>query len=111
MSAAGSVCRSSAGASELIDTLIMCEHSVKVLKSAGYRIVCTDTENSVMLGDSDLSKPLVTVIGGERRGISSQILAASDETVQIGYGRDFDEALPAASASAVICFEVLRRNS
>lgn len=111
LSAAGTVCRSSAGASELTDILIMGENSVKAIKNAGYRIVCTDTENSVSLKDADLNKPIAVVIGGERRGISSKLLAESDETVRIDYGRDFNEALPAASASAIICFEILRRNS
>ncbi len=111
LSAAGTVCRSSAGASELIDTLIISEKSIEILKSAGYRIVCTDTDNSISLRDASLEKPLVVVIGGERRGISSQILSHADEIVRIDYGRNFSEALPAASASAIICFEVLRRNS
>lgn len=111
LSAAGTVCRSSAGASELIDTLIIGKNSIEILKSCGYRIVCTDTENSVSLSEANLERPLVAVIGGERRGISSQILAEADEVARIDYGRDFGEALPAASASAIICFEVLRRNS
>ncbi len=111
LSASGTVCRSSAGASELIDTMILGEKSINALRSAGYRIVCTDIENSVSLGEANLKKPLAVVIGGERRGISSQILALSDETVRIDYGRDFDQSLPAASASAIICFEILRRNS
>lgn len=111
LSAAGNVCRSSAGASELIDVFTIGEKSINTLKKAGYKIVCTDTENAVSLEDSDLSRPLAVVIGGERRGISKNILLAADKTVRIDYGRDFSEALPAASASAIICFEVLRRNS
>ncbi len=111
LSAAGNVCRSSAGASELIDVFTIGEKSVSALKNAGYKIVCSDTENAVSLGDADLSKPLAAVIGGERRGISKNILASATETVRIDYGRDFSEALPAASASAIICFEILRRNS
>lgn len=112
MSAAGTVCRSSAGASELIDTMIFSDKTLKAFKSAGYRIVCTALENSLPLGEANLSKPLLAVIGGERRGISSNIMAAADEIVRIEYGRDdFKESLPAASASAIFSFEILRRNS
>lgn len=111
LSSAGNVCRSSAGSSELIEVLTIGEKSMDALKKAGYKIVCTDTENAVSLPDADLSRPIAAVIGGERRGISKNILAYADETVRIEYGRDFGEALPAASASAVICFEILRRNA
>jgi 23S rRNA (guanosine2251-2'-O)-methyltransferase len=111
LSAAGNVCRSSAGASELIDVFTIGERSMSALKKAGYKIVCTDTENAVSLADADLSRPLAAVIGGERRGISKNILSCADTTVRIDYGRDFPDALPAASASAIICFEILRRNS
>ncbi|MBQ2252048.1 MAG: RNA methyltransferase [Clostridia bacterium] len=112
MSAAGTVCRSSAGASELIDTMIFSDKTLKAFKRAGYRIVCTALENSLPLGEADLSKPLLAVIGGERRGISSNIMAEADEIVRIEYGRnDFNESLPAASASAIFSFEILRRNS
>ena len=112
MSAAGTVCRSSAGASELIDTMIFSDKTLKAFKRAGYRIVCTALENSLPLGEADLSKPLLAVIGGERRGISSNIMAEADEIVRIEYGRDdFSQSLPAASASAIFSFEILRRNS
>ena len=112
MSAAGTVCRSSAGASELIDTMIFSDKTLKAFKRAGYRIVCTALENSLPLGEADLSKPLLAVIGGERRGISSNIMAEADEIVRIEYGRDdFNESLPTASASAIFSFEILRRNS
>ncbi len=111
MSAAGRVCCSSAGASELIDSYILGENSLDIFKKAGYKIVCTGLKNSLSMKDADLKKPLLLVIGGERRGISASIFAKSDLTVRIDYGRNFTESLPAASASAIMAFEVLRQNS
>ena len=112
MTSAGIVCRASAGASERIPLFTFREGDCAVFKAAGYRIVCADggkdAQNAVL---SDLSLPLLLVIGGEKRGISRDVMAAADLTVKIVYGRDFPLALSADSASAVLCFEVLRQKN
>ena len=111
MSAAGVVARASAGASEHFpvwagDPL----RTVRLLKSMGYRVVCAGIRNSVGLYEADLCKPLLLVVGGEKRGISAEMLAEADQIVRIDYGRDFKGSLSAASAATVMAFEVLRRN-
>jgi 23S rRNA (guanosine2251-2'-O)-methyltransferase len=111
MSSAGTVCRSSAGASELIDTFILTSDSVKALKASGIKIVCAEMEDSIPMADADLTRPLALVIGGEKRGISSFLLENADARIRIDYGRDFSQALPAACASSITCFEVLRQNT
>ncbi len=113
MSAAGVVCRASAGASELIDVYSdeTFENAVDVFKSKGYKIVCADIENSVPIYEADLTRPILLVIGGEKRGISKTILEKADSIVRIEYGRDFDASLSAASAATVIGFEVLRQKN
>ena len=112
MSAAGVVCRASAGASELIDIYVADdpENAVKYIKSRGYSVVCADIENSVPLYECPLSRPILTVIGGEKRGISRSILSLSDSIVRIDYGRTFGASLSAASAATVVGFEVLRQS-
>lgn len=111
LSAAGVVCRASAGASELIpiyvDSLGTC---TSVFKSANYKIVCADTENAVDVCDADLTFPIFLIIGGERRGISKRLLSQADTVCKIEYGRAFPQSLSAASASAVLAFEILRKN-
>lgn len=111
MSAAGVVCRASAGASEQMP-LFVCERSdaAKLFREKGYRIVCSDTKNALPMWSADLKKPLFAVIGGERRGISSELMKECDEVVKIEYGRDFPAALSAASAASVLAFEILRQN-
>ena len=113
LSAAGVVCRASAGASELIPSYVSesDENTVNIFKKAGYRIVSAQLENSSPVWESDLSRPLLLAVGGEKRGLTKPIVEASDEIVRIDYGRDFPEALSAASASAILAFEVLRKNS
>ncbi len=113
MSAAGVVCRASAGASELIDVYSdeTFENSVDVFRGKGYKVVCADIENSVPIYEADLTRPILLVIGGEKRGISRSILEKADTVVRIEYGRDFDASLSAASAATVVGFEVLRQKN
>ncbi len=112
LSAAGVVCRASAGASELIDVYSdeSFENTVDLFKSSGYKAVCADIEQSVPIYEADLSRPLLLVIGGEKRGISRAVLDKADSIVRIEYGRSFDASLSAASAATVIGFEVLRQS-
>jgi 23S rRNA (guanosine2251-2'-O)-methyltransferase len=113
MTAAGVVCRASAGASELIDVYSdeTFENAVDVFKSKGYKVVCADIENSVPIYEASLTRPILLVIGGEKRGISRSILEKADSIVRIEYGRDFDASLSAASAATVIGFEVFRQKN
>ena len=111
MGCAGVVARASAGASEQFTMYVSdpCE-AVKTFKSSGYKIICADKDNSESIYKTDLKKPLLLVIGGEKRGISSAVLEEADKRVHIDYGRDFPLALSAASASAIIAFEIMRQN-
>lgn len=110
MSASGVVCRSSAGASEYMKLFLFDESICAALKTRGYKIVCSDTENAASVYDADLKKPLMLIVGGEKRGITRKMLDLADLTVKIDYGRDFDKALSAASAAAVLSFEIMRQN-
>lgn len=110
LSAAGVVCRSSAGASERADIYIADEKYIDMFRSKGYKIVCADIKNSVSIYEADLKKPIFLIVGGEKRGISSSVLSQADEIVRIDYGRKFDAALSAASASTIIAFEIYRQN-
>ena len=110
LSAAGVVCRSSAGASERLNTYIATDDFLKDFKSKGYKIVCADIKNSVSVYEADLKKPILLIVGGEKRGISASILKEADQIVRIDYGRRFDAALSAASASTILAFEIFRNN-
>ena len=110
MSAAGVVCRSSAGASELLPMCTLPEaKSLEAFKDRGYKIIFADIDNSKSVYDADLSRPLVLVVGGEKRGISSAVMSLADEVVRLDYARDFPAALSAASAASILAFEVLRQ--
>ena len=112
MSAASVVARSSAGASELLPMAISDSiDAAKLLKSNGYRVICAGIRDSVPMTQSDMKRPLLLVVGGEKRGISRALLEQADQIVRIEYGRAFRGSLSTASATTVLAFEALRQNS
>lgn len=111
MSAAGVVCRASAGASELFpvytsDPLIAAD----AFKNAGYKVVSADLRTDDVLGKTELKLPIFLIVGGEKRGISKELLEKSDIIVKIPYAQSFDASLSAASATTVIGYEIMRQN-
>lgn len=106
------LCRASAGASELLDIFLGDTAEIAELyKAHGYRLACAAIPDSVPCQSADLFLPLLLVIGGEKRGISSKLLSLSDLNVRIPYGREFLGSLSTASAVSILAYEVLRQNS
>lgn len=111
MSAAGCVCRSSAGTSELIPMYSASGTDAAVMfREAGYRVICAGIRDSVSSFDCDLTRPLFLVVGGEKRGISSSLLSLADCVVRIDYERTFSGSLSAASACDMLAYEIMRQN-
>ena len=112
MGAAGVVARASAGASEMLPMFIDRDYScAEILKNKGYKIVCAGIRNSQTIYEADMKKPLLLVIGGEKRGISASLLSKADSIVRIDYASSFRGSLSAASSAAIIGFEVMHQNS
>ncbi len=111
MSAAGAVCRSSAGASERLPLFTAdAAEAARFCRTRGYRVLAAGIRDSVSSFDCDMRRPLCLIVGGEKRGISSSVLAEADAIVRIDYGRAFGGSLSAASAAAMLGYEVLRQN-
>ena len=111
MSAAGTVIKASAGTTELIDIFTGdTVEAVQTFKQIGYKVIAAGIRDSVSLYDAKLDKPILLIIGGEKRGISRSLLELSDYTVRIDYGRNFMGSLTTASSAAIIAFEILRQN-
>ena len=111
MSAAGVVARASAGASEecALATAEPAE-AVRRFRERGFRMVCADAETDLAVEDAELPFPLFLIVGGERRGISAAVMHEADQIVRLNYGRAFNNALSAASAAAILAYEILRKN-
>ncbi len=111
MSASAVVAKSSAGASERLPIYVSDAESVAtIFHRAGYRVLCAGIRDSVSVFEAEISYPVLLVIGGEKRGISRNILAQADEILRIDYGREFRGSLSASSSAAVLAFEIMRKN-
>ncbi len=107
----GLICKGSAGTSELIDIFESdIESAIDIFKNMGYKVASAGIRDSVSLYDADLKKPVLLIIGGEKRGISAEIIAKSDMIVRVDYGKTFKGSLTASSAATVLAFEVYRQN-
>lgn len=111
MSAAGVVARSSAGASELFP-MYSAEaiDAAHFFKDRGYAVVCADENTENVLGKCTLKLPLLLIVGGEKRGISSALMQLADTIVKIPYARHFPASLSAASATTILAYEIARQN-
>lgn len=112
LSAAGTVARASAGASEMIPTALAetAGEAAAFFRARGLLVACTtDERGSLSLYDADLTAPLFLLLGGEKRGITRSFLDQADLKLRIPYGRAVPHSLGTASATAVIAFEVLRQ--
>ena len=84
---------------------------VKIFKEKGYQIVCAHEKTDKILGKCDLKLPILLLVGGEKRGISSAVLDEADTLVKIEYQREFRASLSAASATTIFAYEIARQNS
>jgi 23S rRNA (guanosine2251-2'-O)-methyltransferase len=84
--------------------------AVEQLKRRGYSVVCGDLDTDNVLGECALPYPIFLIVGGERRGISRDILSSADMLVKIEYAREFRASLSAASATTMFAYEIMRQN-
>ena len=68
-------------------------------------ILLTDPKSSLICWESDLSKPVCIVIGGETEGISDNICEIADESISIPMG-SLMESFNAAVAASILLYEI-----
>ena len=103
--------RSSAGASELLPVYkFNPSNTLDLFAEKGYNIVCADENTNKILGKCELKKPILLVVGGEKRGISRAVLDRANIKVKIDYAREFRASLSAASATTMFAYEIMRQN-
>jgi 23S rRNA (guanosine2251-2'-O)-methyltransferase len=110
--AEGTILRASAGASEQMPTAVAGDirAAVEHFAARGLKIACTAAEGkTISLYEADLRQPLLLVVGGEHRGITRTVAPQADLCLRIPYGVGFEKSLGAASAVAVLAFEILRQ--
>lgn len=110
LSAAATVIRASAGATEFMPTAATeVEQALKAAAGRGVRVAVAMAENARPMYEVDLTGPLLLFIGGEKRGVARSVQEAADVRVAIPYGRAFPHSLGTAGATAVLAFEIARQ--
>lgn len=106
----GVVARSSAGCSELAKLYVSePEQAVNIFKEKGFYVICAGIRDSVSIEDIDFDKPILLIVGGEKRGISRRLIDMCDDVVRIDYARAFKGSLPTVSAVSIIAYEISRQ--
>lgn len=109
---AGAAVRASAGATEFMPTASVetAEEAAAAARAHGLRVAVAD-EAGAPMAETDLTGPLLLVIGGEKRGVTRSFRHAADLRVRVAYGRPFAYSLGTAGAATALAFEILRQRA
>lgn len=109
--ATGILVKGSAGASEHLPWIVYesPQTILRELHAQKLPLLCAERKDAISLYDYTFPARFCIAIGGEMRGLSKAIKAASAQNLYIPYGREVRNALNAESATAVIAFEILRQ--
>lgn len=97
--------KSSAGAYDMLNIKVLSDpvKEIKELKENGYYLYSLyRSDNSSDIFDVEFKNKALFMLGGEKRGISSELLQMSDECLYISYGSDFRNSLNACGALDVV---------
>ncbi len=105
------VVKASAGAFDLLPIAHTesAEAAAELFKERGLAVACTAKRDAIPIYDADLSGPLFLLVGGERRGITRELLRRADLVLEIPYRRRFSLSLGTVAAVSVLAFEVMRQ--
>lgn len=101
----GQLLKSSAGAYEtmnikVVDDVISKIQELKEKEYVAYALKRGDDAKDIF--ETEFSKKAIFMLGGEKRGISSNLLELCDHYLYIPYGSDFRNSLNAAAAADVV---------
>lgn len=104
--------KSSAGAYDLLNIKVSKDSVVDIgeYKNRGYHLYALYRgDNAKDIFDIKFSSKSLFLLGGEKRGISSELLKMCDEYLYIAYGSDFKNALNACAALDVVATLVFKQ--
>ena len=110
-SAESTIAKSSAGAFEYMNIVMSDDlpKLVKDIKKQGIKTYAAMRKDAITYLEADYRQPCLLAIGGEMMGLSSAVRNEIERNIYIPYANDFRNALNAASAAAVLSFEVYRQ--
>jgi len=84
--------------------------SLVFLKNSGLKIIATSEKASNIYHQTDLSGPIVLLLGAEDTGLPAEYLRMADVTVKIPV-KGKVASLNVSAAAAVVLFEIVKQNS
>ena len=112
MSAAATVARASAGASELMPMAVAgtVAEAAKFYRGRGLTVACARKEDALPMDEVDLTVPLFLLVGGEKRGVTRSFVKQADLSLQVPYDRvSYEPSLGTTAAAAALAYEVMRQ--
>ncbi len=110
LTASDTIIRSSAGASEYLPIYQVEPDTLKNFIEKDYQLIAAQrSTTAVSLTDFVFPEKFVLVFGGEKRGISKEVLSQTSKYLYIKYQRDFKMALNASSAVSVFAFTISKQ--
>jgi 23S rRNA (guanosine2251-2'-O)-methyltransferase len=84
--------------------------AVEYLKDSGLRIVCAAEKSGSMASGTDLTGPVVLILGSEDKGISRELISLSDQIIRIPMKGSIT-SLNVSVAAGILLYEILRQRS
>lgn len=84
--------------------------SVEFLKKSGLKVICAAEKTLSTISETDLSGPLVLILGSEDKGINRELTALSDKIVKIPVSGNIS-SLNVSVAAGILIYEILRQRS
>ena len=112
MSAAATVARASAGASELMPMAVAetAAEAADFYRRRGLTVACAQKEDALPMDEVDLTAPLFLLVGGEKRGVTRSFARQADLRLHIPYDRiSYEPSLGTTAAAAALAYEVMRQ--
>ncbi len=112
MSAAATVARASAGASELMPMAVAetVAEAAAFYRERGLMVACAQKEHALPMDEADLTAPLFLLVGGEKRGVTRSFAKQADLGLQVPYDRvSYEPSLGTTAAAATLAYEVMRQ--
>ena len=105
------IVRSSGGASEFLPffSYQSPDEIFNELKYNEINVICGIRQDAQSFYQVDFKESFIICFGGEKRGLSQEIMKYCDKRVFIPYQREFRNSLNACSAVSVIAFEINRQ--
>jgi 23S rRNA (guanosine2251-2'-O)-methyltransferase len=84
--------------------------AVEFLKESGLKVICAAEKSGKTSPQSDLTGPLVLILGSEDKGISRELISLADSQVRIPMSGTI-ASLNVSVAAGILLYETIRQRS